>query len=106
MLVDASAPHTVLDLPAVERAGIAFRPWGDVRRNEIQKGGVADKARLKIGSAEVTVLSARVVGMGGRLPPGCLGILGQDVLNLFGYFFDPGASSIVLTPQGGTPRKN
>ena len=97
MLLDASAAHTVLDLPAVERAGIAFRPWGDVRRNEILKGGVADKARLRIGSAEVTLLSVRVVGMGDKLPSGCLGILGQDILDLFAYSFEPGASSMVLT---------
>jgi hypothetical protein len=104
MLVDASAAHTVLDLPAVERAGISFRPWGDVKHNEIIKGGVAEKVRLKIGSAEVTILTARVVGMDERLPPGCLGILGQDVLNLFGYSFEPGSSTLVLTPQaaGGT----
>lgn len=99
MLLDASAAHTVLDLPAVELAGIAFRPWGDVRRNEILKGGVADKARLRIGSAEVTLLSARVVGMGDGLPPGCLGILGRDILDLFAYSFEPGGSSVLLTPH-------
>jgi hypothetical protein len=70
-----------------------------VRRNEILKGGVADKALLGIGSAEVTLLSARVVGMGGRLPPECLGLLGRDVLTLFDYTFEPGASSAVLTPR-------
>jgi hypothetical protein len=99
MLVDASEPHSVLDLRAAENAGLAYRPWADVRRNEILKGGVADKALLRMGSAEVTLLSARVVAIEDRLPPGCLGLLGRDVLTLFDYSFEPGASSIVLTPH-------
>jgi hypothetical protein len=37
--------------------------------------------------------------MGGRLPPECLGLLGRDVLTLFDYTFEPGASSAVLTPR-------
>lgn len=99
MLVDSASRNSVLDLPAVEQAGLAYRPWGDVRRNEILKGGVVDRAHLKIGSADVTLLSARVVEMGKGLPPGCLGILGQDILNLFAYAFEPGGSSVVLTPH-------
>jgi hypothetical protein len=98
MVLDASAMRSLFDLTAAQRAGLPFRPWADVRRNEILKGGLAEQARLRIGQAEVTVLSARVVEMEDRLPAGCLGIIGQEILNLFDFSFEPGAPNITLVP--------
>jgi len=98
-LVNPAQPHSAIDIEAARKAGIEVRMQGSVLRNEIAKGGLAEEARVRLGTAEVTIRWARVVDVAPYLPPACLGIMGRDVFTLFSYYIEPGSGTVVLTPS-------
>jgi hypothetical protein len=101
-LLNPAQPHSAIEDSAASRAEVHMKPVGDVGKNQLVKGSLAEEARLRLGNAQINIRSARVVNLAGKLPEGCLGILGRETFQLFGYYIEPGACTLVVVP----PRKD
>jgi|WetSurMetagenome_2_1015567.scaffolds.fasta_scaffold15672_4 hypothetical protein len=97
-LLDPAQPHSAIDAAAARRAEVPMKPAGDEGKKQLMEGGVAEEARIRIGTARVTIRSVRVMDLARNLPEGCLGILGREAIEVFGYYFEPGACTVDLIP--------
>jgi hypothetical protein len=97
-LLNPGQPHSAIEASAARRAEVPMKLSGEVGKNQLVKGGLAEEARIRLGKAQVGIRSARVVDLAGELPEGCLGILGRETFQLFSYYIEPGACTVVLIP--------
>ncbi len=97
-LLNPAQPHSAIDDAAAREAQVPMKPTGDVGKNQLVKGGLAEEAALRIGKAQIGIRSARVVDLAAVLPEGCLGILGRETFELFNYYVEPGACTVVFVP--------
>lgn len=106
-LLNPAQPHSAVDNAAAQRAEVPMKPTGDVGKNQLVKGGLAEEATIRLGKAQVGIRSARVVDLSAALPEGCLGILGRETFELFSYYVEPGACTAVLIPvKRGPPAEH
>lgn len=103
LLLNPAQPHSAIEAAAARRAEIPMRTSGDVGKNELRKGGLAEEVRIRLGTAQVTIRSAPVLDLAADLPEGCVGILGREVFRLFNCYVEPGGGAVVLVPSG-SPR--
>jgi hypothetical protein len=97
-LLNPGQPHSAIETSAARQAEVPMKVMGDVGKNQLVRGGLAEEARIRLGKTQVTIRSARVVDIAQQLPEGCLGILGRETFELFNYYLDPGACTVVLVP--------
>jgi hypothetical protein len=101
-LLNPAQPHSAIEATAAHRAEVLMKVSADVGKNQLVKGGLAEEARIRLGKAQVGIRSARVLDLASALPEGCLGILGRETFQLFGYYIEPGGCTVILLP----PRKD
>ncbi len=102
LLLNPAQPHSAIEAAAARRAGVPMMISGDVGKNELRRGGLAEEARIRLGTTQVTIRSAPVLNVAAELPEGCIGILGRETFSLFNCYIEPGVGAVVLMPAGKT----